>query len=91
MSSFFRPLALSTLLLASPLAAMPADAPAAGAAASVAPDAARESVEQRTTSLHMSLAITAGEEADWNGVTKAMPDADGVFRNFGHENPASHS
>jgi hypothetical protein len=78
MSSFSRTIAMSALMgatmLASPLAAMAADgAPPAMAQSAPAISAApRETVEQRISSLHDSLGITAAEEADWNGVTKAM-------------------
>jgi hypothetical protein len=80
MSSFSRTIAISALvgasMLTGPLTAMAADgvAPAATGAASVATprETPRETIEQRITSLHASLAITAGEEADWNGVTKVM-------------------
>jgi hypothetical protein len=80
MSSFSRTIAISALMgatiLAVPLAAMAADSTATAATqaapATTAPAAPRETVEQRIASLHASLGITAGEEADWNGVTKAM-------------------
>jgi len=84
MSSVSRKIAMSALLgatmLAAPLAARAADADAPVAAAPVTasvtgtPHAERETVEQRITSLHASLNITPGEEANWNGVTKAMRD-----------------
>jgi hypothetical protein len=80
MSSFCRTIAMSALvgtsMLAGPLTTMAADsaAPAAIQAAPVATrgEHAKETIEQRIASLHASLAITAGEEADWNGVTKVM-------------------
>jgi periplasmic protein CpxP/Spy len=80
MSSFSRTIAMSALvgvtMFAGPLTAMAADsvAPAAIQAAPVATphEAPRETIEQRIASLHASLGITAGEEADWNGVTKVM-------------------
>jgi hypothetical protein len=57
-------------MLAGPLSAVAADAtPPAATAAQEAP---RETVEQRITSLHASLAITPAEERDWSGVTMAM-------------------
>ena len=63
-------------MFAGPLTAMAADsaAPVATRAAAVATprETPRETIEQRISSLHASLAITAGEEADWNGVTKVM-------------------
>jgi hypothetical protein len=75
MSSFFRTFAMSALMgagmLASPLTAMAADN-VPPVVAQAPPAAPRETVEQRISSLHDSLGITAGEEADWNGVTKAM-------------------
>ncbi len=83
MSSVSRKLALSALLgatmLVAPLTAKAADADAPAAASVAAPiagapHAERETVEQRITSLHASLNITPGEEANWNGVTKAMRD-----------------
>jgi hypothetical protein len=80
MSSFSRTIAISALIgattLAGPLAAMAADSAAAtgtqATPATTAQAAPRETVEQRIASLHTSLGITAGEESDWNGVTKAM-------------------
>jgi LTXXQ motif family protein len=80
MSSFFRTIAMSVLagatILANPLSVMAADSvtPAATEAPPVAAtqQTPRETVEQRITNLHSSLNITASEEADWNGVTKAM-------------------
>jgi hypothetical protein len=50
-------------------AVAPQDQAAAGPAATKA-----ETVEQRISTLHAELAITAGEEADWNGVAQAMRD-----------------
>jgi LTXXQ motif family protein len=80
MSSFSRTIAMSALvgasMLAGPLTATAADtvAPAATRAAQEATprETPRETIEQRIASLHASLAITAGEEADWNGVTRVM-------------------
>jgi hypothetical protein len=80
MSSFCRTIAMSALvgasMLAGPLTAMGADsaAPAAiqGAPVATRGENAKETIEQRIAGLHASLAITAGEEADWNGVTKVM-------------------
>jgi hypothetical protein len=69
---------LGATLLAGPLAAQPAPtaAPATTAAApqgaAKATDSRPETVEQRISSLHASLKITAGEEADWTGVAVAM-------------------
>ena len=67
---------LGATMLASPLTAMAADTvpPALNQAepASAVQQSPRETVEQQIASLHASLGITAGEEADWNGVTKAM-------------------
>jgi hypothetical protein len=71
---------LGTTLLAGPLAAQPATtaaAPkmtAAPQGAAKAADSRPETVEQRITSLHASLKITAGEEANWTGVATAMRD-----------------
>jgi len=87
MSTFSRTLAISALMgatmLASPLVAMAGDSatPAAqpsqatmpkNRAAAPTPEATRETVEQRITTLHASLKITPDEETNWNGVTKAM-------------------
>lgn len=80
MSSLSRSIAMSALLgatvMAGPLSAMAADStpPAVTqtAPAAAAQHALRETIEQRIASLHDSLGITAGEEADWNGVTKVM-------------------
>jgi hypothetical protein len=80
MSSLSRSIAMSALLgatiMAGPLTAMAADStpPAATqtAPAVAAQQVPRETIEQRIASLHDSLGITAGEEADWNGVTKVM-------------------
>jgi periplasmic protein CpxP/Spy len=81
MSSFSRTIAMSALLgagmLASPLTSMAADSippTTATAMPAAATETPRETVEQRITGLHTSLGITAGEEANWNGVTKAMRD-----------------
>lgn len=69
---------LGTTLLAGPLAAQPAAtaAPAMTAAApqgaAKAADSRPETVEQRITTLHASLKITAGEEANWTAVAGAM-------------------
>jgi hypothetical protein len=67
-------------LLAGSLAVQAADIVAPAPAAAQTPPAVkavenpRETVEQRITNLHASLNITAGEEANWNGVTKSMRD-----------------
>jgi protein CpxP len=50
-------------------AAAPRDQTTAGTA-----EAKAETVEQRISSLHARLEITAGEEADWNSVAQAMRD-----------------
>jgi len=77
---------MGATMLAAPLTAMAVDSPPPAATQPVPPTATqpaasqpaasqakpRETVEQRITSLHTSLAITPAEEADWNGVTKAM-------------------
>ena len=64
------PALLGAMVLASPLAAMAAvNTPQTATKTMVTP---RETVEQRIATLHTSLAITPGEEADWSGVTKAM-------------------
>jgi periplasmic protein CpxP/Spy len=78
-----RSIAIAALLgatfLASPLIAAPAHSATAApvelaqnevAAATAATPA--ESVEQRITSLHASLKITADEDAKWNNVAQAM-------------------
>jgi protein CpxP len=79
MPSFSRTIAMSALvgatMLAGPLTAMAADsAPAAAQTVAVATpqETPRETIEQRIASLHASLAITTGEETDWNGVAKVM-------------------
>jgi periplasmic protein CpxP/Spy len=70
---------LGATLLAGPLAAQPAATPAAPALTAATPqgaakatDSRPETVEQRITSLHASLKITSGEEANWTGVAVAM-------------------
>jgi protein CpxP len=69
---------LGATLLAGPLAAQPAPAAAPALTAATPKGAAKategrpETVEQRITSLHASLKITAGEEANWTGVATAM-------------------
>ncbi len=76
---------MGATMLATPLMAMAADGPTAPVAAQATqatmpkseaaaptPEATRETVEQRITKLHAALQITPGEEADWNGVAKAM-------------------
>jgi hypothetical protein len=65
---------LGATLLAGPVAAQPAATIAAATTqgAAKAADSAPETVEQRITSLHGSLKITAGEEAGWTGVAQAM-------------------
>ena len=45
---------------------------AAPATAATAVQSKAETVEDRITSLHASLKITAGQEADWTAVAKAM-------------------
>jgi len=88
MTSFSRAIAISTLLGAAmfvgPLTAMAADNGAQASpqpahatmppsqTAAPAPEATRETVEQRITALHASLQITPNEETSWNGVSKAM-------------------
>lgn len=77
---------LGTTILATPLTAVLADgagnapiqltqavAPQNQTAAATAVTKA-ETVEQRISTLHAELAITASEEADWNGVAQAMRD-----------------
>ena len=71
---------LGATILASPLGAAHAGTVANGAiqlAQAATPAAAvtetkGESVEQRITTLHASLKITADEEKSWNGVAQAM-------------------
>lgn len=78
MSYFARPTTLSVLmgaaLLASPLIARAAEPVAAPAAMQATPPevAPMETVDQRITDLHASLAITPAQESDWKGVAKAM-------------------
>jgi len=96
MSSFSRTIAMSALLgamiVASPLTAMAAGSvPSAdiqAAQATAAKTSPRETVEQRIASLHASLGITAGEEADWNGVTKAMRENAAVMERLISERSA---
>jgi len=91
MSSRHRKIAFLAVLgagfVASPMLAMAADStatnppaltalpPGQAMAPAAAAQAPRETVEQRIASLHASLKITPGEEANWNGVTKAMRDS----------------
>ena len=109
MSSIARTLAFSAFvgsaLLAGPLLAVAADtetklspvtaqpATPAVTAAAPQPQAARETVEQRITSLHTALNITPNEEANWNGVTKAMRGnavvMDKMIADKLHRDPAS--
>ncbi len=64
---------IGAALLASPLIARAADTAAAPASMQASrAEAPRETVDQRIADLHTSLAITAGQEADWRGVAKAM-------------------
>nr|WP_294507828.1 Spy/CpxP family protein refolding chaperone [uncultured Rhodopila sp.] len=64
------PALLGAALLACPLAGVAAvNAPQTATKTMVTP---RETVEQRIAGLHTALNITASEEADWNGVSKAM-------------------
>jgi periplasmic protein CpxP/Spy len=96
MSSFFRTIAMSTVMgatiLACPLTAMAADsvtqAASQAAPATTAPEAPLETVEMRIASLHASLAITPGEEADWNGVTKTMRENAAVMEKLVAEKSA---
>ena len=82
MSFFPRTVAITALMgaaiLAGPLTAMAADplvpTPGQAATATKSPKSLRETVEQRISRLHAALKITPGEEANWNGVTKAMRD-----------------
>ena len=48
-----------------------------------------ETVEQRISSLHAELAITAGEEADWNSVAQAMRDNAAAMQKLVAEKTAS--
>jgi periplasmic protein CpxP/Spy len=109
MSTFSGTIAISALLgatmLASPLTAIAADsAPSAsaqpvqatmpkGQAAAPTPEARRETVEQRITTLHASLKITSDEETSWNGVVKAMREnaaaMDKLVAEKSTRNPAS--
>lgn len=99
MSALFRKVAMSvfvsTTMLAGPLSALAADetTPAATQAvpAAATQDALRETVEQRISSLHTSLAITPAEEEDWNGVTKAMRQSAAVMDKLVAENSAKDS
>ena len=66
---------LGATLLAGPLAAQPTTTAAATTTqhgVATVTDSRPETVEQRITSLHTALKITAGEEANWNGVAQAM-------------------
>jgi hypothetical protein len=84
---FSRSVAVAALLgatiLAGPLTMARADgvtpasiqlAQATPPAAAAATEAKPETVEQRITSLHASLQITAAEEPKWNSVAQAMRD-----------------
>jgi hypothetical protein len=87
MPSLSRLVAMSALvgatILAAPLTAIAADSAPPAATQAVPPTATqvatRETVEQRITSLHASLAITPAEEADWNGVSTAMRQSAAVM------------
>jgi hypothetical protein len=50
-----------------------------------------ETVEQRISSLHAKLEITAGEEADWNGVAQAMRDNAATMQKLVAERTANDS
>jgi protein CpxP len=74
---FVRSVAITALLgatiLATPLTAAWAQSPAPQTvAATAATETKGETVEQRITTLHASLQITADEEKSWNGVAQAM-------------------
>jgi len=73
--SFFTHTVATSALLAATLLAVPVPAMAAvnrPQTATRTPAQTPETVEQRITELHKALNITAAEEADWNGVAKAM-------------------
>jgi protein CpxP len=64
---------LGATMLATPLTAAWAQSPAPKTvAATSATETKGETVEQRITTLHASLQITADEEKTWNGVAQAM-------------------
>jgi hypothetical protein len=64
---------LGATMLATPLTAAWAQGAAPQTvAATGAAETKGETVEQRITSLHTSLVITPGEEANWNNVAQAM-------------------
>lgn len=65
-------------------AAAPRDQTAEGTA-----EAKAETVEQRISSLHAELQITAGEEADWNSVAQAMRDNAAAMQKLVAEKTAS--
>jgi hypothetical protein len=80
-------------LLAGPLSALAADrtqaATGAPPPAAAKPAAkARETVEQRIAGLHAALKITADEEANWSGVTKAMRDSAAAMQKLSSEQSA---
>jgi periplasmic protein CpxP/Spy len=75
MPYFIRPIAalFGATMLATPLTAAWAQTPVpATVAATGATETKGETVEQRITTLHSSLQITADEEKTWNGVAQAM-------------------
>ena len=104
MSSRYRKTAFLAIIgagfIASPVIAMAADIlgttppslatvpPAEAMAPAAAPEALRETVEQRISSLHASLKITPNEEANWNGVTKAMRDSAASMEQLAARNSA---
>jgi periplasmic protein CpxP/Spy len=64
---------LGATMLATPLTAAWAQSPVPKTvAATGATETKGETVEQRITTLHASLQITADEEKNWNGVAQAM-------------------
>jgi periplasmic protein CpxP/Spy len=64
---------LGTTMLATPMTAAQAQAPAPQKqAAAEAPATKGETVEQRITALHAAMKITPDQEAKWNGVAQAM-------------------
>jgi hypothetical protein len=84
MSSFNRPrtIALGALLATTFLVGPMVGARAADAVPTPVPAAATkgETIEQRITSLHASLKITADEDANWNKVAQAMRDNEAAMQ-----------
>jgi hypothetical protein len=73
-TTFARALTLSAILGATLLGGTALSSAAFAQTAAISTDAKAESVEQRITSLHESLKITANEEANWMPVAQTMRD-----------------